>query len=102
VNAIIEPIFNRIYDEVLKEKLLYLEMSAVQLRRIVEILTMMTPIMKETAGQSRDIQIRVLIHRQRVLLLTLIPGPFPDANPKKRIRANPTSSDDSFNGYDQN
>jgi hypothetical protein len=42
MNAVIEPIFNRIYDEMLKEKLLYLEMSAVQLRRIVEVLTMMT------------------------------------------------------------
>jgi hypothetical protein len=29
VKAVIEPIFNRIYDEVLKEKLLYLEESAV-------------------------------------------------------------------------
>jgi hypothetical protein len=67
VNAVIEPIFNRIYDEVLKEKLLYLKMSAVQLRRVVEILTMMTPIMKETVGKSRDIQISVLIQLQRLL-----------------------------------
>jgi hypothetical protein len=43
VNAVIEPIFNRIYDEVLKEKLPYLEMSVVQLRRIVEILTIDDP-----------------------------------------------------------
>jgi hypothetical protein len=49
VNAVIEPIFNRIYDEVLNEKLLYLEMRAVQLRRIVESLPMMTPIMKKTS-----------------------------------------------------
>jgi hypothetical protein len=57
----------------------------------------MTPIMKETAGKSRAIQIRVLIHLQRLLLLTLIPGPFPDMNrdvsstPKKPIKVNPTS-----------
>jgi hypothetical protein len=43
VNAVIESIFNRIYDEVLKENPLYLEMSAVQLRRIVEILTIDDP-----------------------------------------------------------
>jgi hypothetical protein len=43
VNAVIEPIFNRIYDEVFKEKLPYLEMSAVQLGRIVEILTIDDP-----------------------------------------------------------
>jgi hypothetical protein len=43
VNAVTEPIFNRICDEVLKEKLLYLEMSAVQLRRIVEIFTIDDP-----------------------------------------------------------
>jgi hypothetical protein len=43
MNAVIEPIFSRIHDEVLKEKLPYLEMSAVQLRRIVEILTIDDP-----------------------------------------------------------
>jgi hypothetical protein len=43
VNAVIEPICNRMYDEVLKEKLVYLEMSAVQLRRIVEIITIDDP-----------------------------------------------------------
>jgi hypothetical protein len=43
VNAVIEPIFNRRYDEVLKEKLLYLEMGAEQLMRIVDILTIDDP-----------------------------------------------------------
>jgi hypothetical protein len=53
--------------------------------------------MEETAGKSRDIQIRVLIHLQRLLLLTLIPGPFPDMNrdvsctPKQPTKVNPTS-----------
>jgi hypothetical protein len=50
----------------------------------------MTPIIKGTAGKSRDIQIRVLIQLQRLLLLTLIPGPFPDMN------RDVSSTDDSF------
>jgi hypothetical protein len=64
--------------------------------------------MEETAGKSRDIQIRVLIHLQRLLLLTLIPGPFPDMNrdvsstPRNRSRSTQLPPDDSLNRYDQN
>jgi hypothetical protein len=42
---------------VLKEKLKSLEMGAVHLRSILEILTMVKPIMNKTVGKSRDIQI---------------------------------------------
>jgi hypothetical protein len=63
--------------------------------------------MKETAGKLRDIQIRVLIQLQRLLLLTLIPGPFPDMNrdvsstPKKPIKVNRLCPDDSFHRDEQ-
>jgi hypothetical protein len=68
VNAVIDPIFDYIYDNVLNDPLPYLEMSAAQLKRIVDdVLTPMTPIMKETISRSRDIQVSVLVRLQQLL-----------------------------------
>jgi hypothetical protein len=67
-NAILEPLFDDIYNGVLNNPLPFLEMSDGELRRIVdEILTPMIPIMRATIVNSRDVQLCTLIALQKLL-----------------------------------
>jgi hypothetical protein len=67
VPAVIDPIFGYIYDRVLDDRLPYLEMSAVELKEVVNVLTSMITIMKDSVGSSRPVQVYVLTRLQKLL-----------------------------------
>jgi hypothetical protein len=67
VSAVIDPIFEHIYDIVLNDRLPYLEMSAEQLEQVIGILTSMIRIMKDSVAKTRIVQTQVLSRLQKLL-----------------------------------
>jgi hypothetical protein len=60
--AVIDPLFEFIYDRVLDDTVPCLEMGEKQFKAIVdEVLTPMVPVMKDVVDRSHDNQVNILI-----------------------------------------
>ena len=68
IRAVIDPVFEAIYEQVLCDPLPYLEMTQAQLDQVVELLTLAIPIWKVTISKYRGIQPNVLSRLQKLLM----------------------------------
>ena len=68
IRAVIDPVFNAIYDQVIADNLPFLEMTTDQLDAVVKLLTLAVPIWKVTISKYRGIQPGVLKRLQKLLM----------------------------------
>ena len=65
--AVIDPVFDAIYKQVLNDPLPYLDMTSEQLDRIIAILTLALPVWRSTISKHRGVQPLALQRIQKLL-----------------------------------